>query len=252
MTLEHDRYCDELVVLTDRLRTLLLEADPTTPVPTCPGWDVEALLRHVGTNLLTLGAAVRSGDAPTDAEPPDDLLDAWLAGAAEGCARALRDAGPDVPVELFGLTQPTSAWARRATHDVLIHLADAAGAVGEPYTADPELAADAIDELLEIAPAIGLTVRLAEVHGPDGVTGGTIHLHATDTPAELDAEWLIELRDEGLVWHRSHAKADVALRGPLADVLRVFYRRLPADSDEVEVLGDASLLDFWLERVSLG
>jgi hypothetical protein len=34
-------------------------------------------------------------------------------------------------------------------------------------------------------------------------------------------------------------------------VLLVFYRRLPADSERVEVLGEAALLDFWLERVSL-
>jgi len=33
--------------------------------------------------------------------------------------------------------------------------------------------------------------------------------------------------------------------------MRVFYRRLPAGSERVEVLGEAALLDFWLERVSL-
>jgi hypothetical protein len=33
--------------------------------------------------------------------------------------------------------------------------------------------------------------------------------------------------------------------------MRVFHRRLPADSERVEVVGDAALLDFWLERVSL-
>jgi len=35
-------------------------------------------------------------------------------------------------------------------------------------------------------------------------------------------------------------------------VLRVFYRRLPSNSQRVEVLGEAALLDLWLERVSLG
>jgi hypothetical protein len=67
----------------------------------------------------------------------------------------------------------------------------------------------------------------------------------------LAAEWLIELGADGFTWRRGHEKATVALRGPLADVLRVFYRRLPAGSERVEVVGDAALLDFWLERVSL-
>ncbi len=62
---------------------------------------------------------------------------------------------------------------------------------------------------------------------------------------------LRELGADGFTWRRGHEKATVALRGPLTDVLRVFYRRLPADSERVEVLGEAALLDFWLERVSL-
>ena len=76
-------------------------------------------------------------------------------------------------------------------------------------------------------------------------------LHAADTEAGLAAEWLIELGTDGFTWRRGHEKATVALRGPLSDVLRVFYRRLPADSERVEVVGDAALRDFWLERVSL-
>jgi len=41
------------------------------------------------------------------------------------------------------------------------------------------------------------------------------------------------------------------LRGPLADVLRVFAPPAPADSGRVEVLGEADLLSFWVERVCL-
>jgi hypothetical protein len=95
---------------------------------------------------------------------------------------------------------------------------------------------------------IASSPRLAELRGP----GKSIHLHATDTEPEVAAEGLIELGSDGFTWRRGHEKATVALRGPLADVLQVFYRRLPADSERVEVLGGAALLDFWLERVSLG
>jgi hypothetical protein len=75
--------------------------------------------------------------------------------------------------------------------------------------------------------------------------------YGTEFRAGLTAEWLIELGTDGFTWRHGHEKATVALRGPLADVLRVFYRRLPADSERVGVLGEAAVLDFWLERVSL-
>ena len=53
-------------------------------------------------------------------------------------------------------------------------------------------------------------------------------------------------------WRRGHEKADIALRGPLTAVLLAFYRRLPLDSAEVEVLGERELLEFWLERATFG
>ncbi|MFF2408249.1 hypothetical protein [Streptomyces sp. NPDC058092] len=59
-------------------------------------------------------------------------------------------------------------------------------------------------------------------------------------------------RQDGFARRRAHEKATVALRGPLTDVMLVFDRRLPADSDRVEVLGDAELLDLWLERAAFG
>lgn len=47
-------------------------------------------------------------------------------------------------------------------------------------------------------------------------------------------------------------KAAVAVRGPLIDLLLIVYKRRPARGDGIEILGNAQLLDFWLERVSFG
>jgi hypothetical protein len=44
----------------------------------------------------------------------------------------------------------------------------------------------------------------------------------------------------------------VAVRGPLTDLLLVIYKRRPPGGDDLQVFGDAALLDFWLERVSFG
>ncbi|GHH16261.1 hypothetical protein GCM10018780_58530 [Streptomyces lanatus] len=61
---------------------------------------------------------------------------------------------------------------------------------------------------------------------------------------------LIDVSGDVIVWRRGHEKATVALRGPLTAVLLAFYRRLPLDSPDVEVLGERELLEFWLARAS--
>jgi len=259
--LPYDRFCDEVVAQTDLLIDVLRGADLSRGVPTTPDWTLAQLVRHIGGNLRSLETALRTGRAVEDpgrqvpdvAGPDGDdpvALHAWLAGAARACAAALRDAGPGGEAQVWVFQRGTTFWARRAANDLVIHRADAAGAVHAGYEVAPDLGADAIDELLELIsdPQVAASSpRLAELRGP----GRSIHLHATDTPAGLEAEWLIELGTDGFTWRRGHQKATVALRGPLADVLRVFHRRLPADSERVEVVGDAALLDFWLERVSL-
>jgi len=259
--LGHDRYCDEVIIQTDLLRDVLKGADLSVIVPTCPDWTLAQLVRHIGGNLRTAEMAVRTGTAvvepdkqvPERAGPAEDdpvALDAWLAEGAARYADTLRQAGPAAEAQIWMFRRSTAFWTRRAANDLVVHRADAAGTVGADYTVAPDLAADAVDELLELIsdPQVAASSpSLAELRGP----GKIIHLHSTDTETGSAAEWLIELGTDGFTWRHGHEKATVALRGPLADVLRVFYRRLPADSERVEVLGEAALLDFWLERVSL-
>jgi uncharacterized protein (TIGR03083 family) len=258
--LGHDRYCDEIITQTDQLRDVLKGADLSVIVPTCPDWTLAQLVRHVGGNLRAAETAVRTGTAvvepakvPEVAGPAGDdpaALDDWLAEGAARFAGTLRQAGPGAMAQIWTVQRLTAFWARRAANDLVVHRADAAGTVGADYTVAPEVAADVIDELLELFsdPEIAAaSPRVAELRG----AGKSIHLHATDTEPGLAAEWLIELGTDGFTWRRGHEKATVALRGPLTDVMLVFYRRLPADSERVEVLGDAALLDFLLERVSL-
>ncbi|HEX9342654.1 MAG TPA: maleylpyruvate isomerase family mycothiol-dependent enzyme [Actinomycetota bacterium] len=259
--LAHNRYCDEIITQTKLLRETVKGADLTAIVPTCPDWTLAELVRHIGGNLRFVETAVRTRTAvddpqrqvPDGAGPDADdpaALDAWLADAAARFADTLRAAGSDAEAQVWVFNRRTAFWARRAALDLVVHRADAAGTVGADYSVAPELAADAIDELLELFgdPEIAAaSPQLAEPHG----AGGSIHFHATDADAALAAEWLIELGSDGFSWRRGHERATVALRGPLTDVLLVFYRRLPPGSERVEVLGDAALLDFWLDRVAL-
>ena len=262
-SLPHDRFCDEIVAQTGLLREVVAGADLSATVPTAPDWALADLLRHVGGNLRALEQAVRTGipvteperEVPGHAGPSGDdpvVLERWLASAAEAAAATLRAAGPDAEVQLWDVRWPTAAWARRAAQDIVVHRADAAGTVGAGYTVDEDLAVDAVDEFLDLLSGLA-AAEAARVGagGGDPGPGGTVHLHATDADPGLSAEWLLTPDPPAFRWRHAHEKATVAVRAPLADLLRVVTRRLPPDSEGVEVLGDRAVLDAWLERLRL-
>lgn len=260
--LPHARYCDEIAHQVGLLRSVVASgAELSAAVPTCPGWSLEHLVRHTGGALRWAELLVRTragddvpeervpGGAGPEAQGDAAALDAWLAESGERLVGTLREAGPDAEVWGWAGDFTSGFWARRMTHEITVHRADAALAAGLPYEVAPDVAADAIDEWLQI-------VRHAQRTQPDDAVaelrgaGRSIRLHATDTGPGRNAEWLIELAEDGVRWHRGHARATVALRGPLTSVLLAFYRRLPLDAPGLEVIGDRALLEFWLERAT--
>ncbi|TPQ19836.1 maleylpyruvate isomerase family mycothiol-dependent enzyme [Streptomyces sporangiiformans] len=264
--LGHERYCDEIVAQTDLLRQHLTGADLAVTVPTCPEWTLRELAEHVGRAHRWVEHIVRTRateevpeskafgfEGPKDTDPGVlAALDAWLAEGATQVAGTLRAAGPDAGAWTWAWERTAGFWARRMTLETVIHRADVAIAARTRYEVAPDLAADAIDEWLQIVrfvqEAMPQDSDVQELRG----SGRSIHLHATDADPGLNAEWLIELDDKGLDWRRGHEKATVALRGPLTEVLLGFYRRLPLDGGQLEIRGERELLEFWLERATFG
>ncbi|MFJ4525190.1 maleylpyruvate isomerase family mycothiol-dependent enzyme [Streptomyces sp. NPDC088810] len=262
--LAHDRYCDEIAHQVDRLRAVVTSgADLSATVPTCPDWSLEDLVRHMGGALRWVDALVRTRaqenipeeQVPLGGGPRERgdaaALDKWLAQSGELVVGALREAGPDARVWAWAGTPNSGFWARRMAHEITVHRADATLAAGLPYEVAPDIAADALDEWLQIVEWVQRNMPrdpAKDLRRP----GSRIHLHATDAGPELNAEWLVELGADGVSWRRGHEKATVALRGPLTSVLLAFYRRLPLDASGLEVLGERELLEFWLERATFG
>ncbi len=260
--LSYDRYCTEIVEQTHRLRACLSGADMTVPVPSCPGWNVGQLLRHLGGGHRWVEETVRTRASqplpdddfrdlsPYTREGPD-VLGPWLEEGAARLAATFREAGPDAKVwtPLPGGT--VSFFARRFAHETLMHRADATLALGSEFTVEEDVALDALDEWMEL----GSLPQMFEFHperrellGP----GRTLHFHATDTGPGAAAEWVVDLTGDTLAWRRAHEKAAVAVRGPLADLLLVIYGRRHVRSEDIEIIGDEELLDFWLESVAFG
>lgn len=256
------RRADEITAQTDLLRSTLVGADLTVPVPSCPGWNVGQLARHLGgvhhwmADMIT----ARSTEAHPDehfrdlsryADEDPAVLAPWLAEGAARLTGALREVGPDgsVWVPLEGLGAPMRFSARRMAHETVIHRSDATLALGAPYAVEPEVAADGMDEWMTLGSLpqmFDFFPARRELLGP----GRTLALHATDVPAELAADWVVDLTGDALAWRRAAEDAAVTVSAPLTELLLLVYRRRPVDG--LEVRGDTGLLDFWLDRVSFG
>ncbi|MEV6371424.1 maleylpyruvate isomerase family mycothiol-dependent enzyme [Micromonospora musae] len=258
-----DGWCDEILTQTRLLAAHLPGTDLRTPVPSCPGWTVGQLVRHVGAGHRWAEETVRTKAASplpdtelrelsghVDGDPA--TLGPWLAEGAARLTEALRTTGPQTEVwtPIPGRTD-AAFYARRFAHETLVHRADAALALGVPFTADQEVAADALDEWMELDTLpvmLEIKPERRELLGP----GRTLHLHAVDTAPDLAAEWLVDLTGEVVTWRRAHEKAAVAVRGPLIELLLTVYGRRPLGDGTVQVIGDRELLESWLAKVSFG
>jgi uncharacterized protein (TIGR03083 family) len=228
----------------DRLVALTTGASPDVDVPTCPGWTLRQLVRHVGRGDRWAAAIVRTGEYLDPREvpggKPGDDVAGWLCESARTLVDAVAETGPTVPVWTFLGPRPAAWWIRRRLHESTVHRADAAFALGEPYAIEPELAADGVSE------SLALMAERRTGGDPPLVAGTTLHLHATDDGLGESGEWMIRPVDGGVAWEHGHCKASAAVRGTAADLLLAVTRRIP--SDRVQVLGDAAVFDTWLER----
>ncbi|WP_433870465.1 maleylpyruvate isomerase family mycothiol-dependent enzyme [Saccharopolyspora sp. CA-218241] len=249
--MDHDRCCDEIVAQSELLRSLVEGADPTVPVPSCPGWNLGQLVRHLGGGHRWAEEIVRTRAAgpPSDehfrdlsryADEDPAVLAPWLAEGAARLAEALRSAGPDLDVWAPLPGGRTAFLARRFAHETAIHRADAALALDSDFDLDSDVATDCLDEWLELGslPQPGREPLL----GP----GRVLLLAATDAPVSR----VVDLTGEVVTWRRGTGTAAVTARGPLGDLLLVCYRRRSPRA--VDVRGDAALLDSWLAHNGFG
>ncbi|MBL7496911.1 maleylpyruvate isomerase family mycothiol-dependent enzyme [Frankia sp. CNm7] len=232
------------------LADLLGEADWSTPVPTCPGWTLTQIMRHVGRapRWATTIVRTRAQEAldPREAEggrPPADR-DGALAWFRQG-PRLLLEAVADDPEARVWTTaaglQPARWWVRRL-HEAVVHWVDAAIALGVDHPIEPALAADGISEWLD------LLVALPGVAMPRD--GSTMHLHATDEGLGADGEWTIRGGPSRIDWEHGHGFGDVALSGNAADLLLAVMRRIPGDDGRLVIAGEREHWTTWLANTA--
>jgi len=246
--METQHYLDQFARNSERLGDAAAGAGLDAAVPTCPGWTVTDLLRHVIRGDDWARTIVEQGKRgstervlPSDTDPSiagEALVKAFRDGAA-ALLETLTSVDAATPVWTFSAQDRTAAfWQRRRSQETAVHRYDAESAAGTTTPIDTELAVDGIDEFLMI-----FLPRLADNFGPVG--DSTLHVHCTDA----DGEWLVTNRDGQVTVTREHAKGDVAARGSASDLLLFLWGRVPADA--LEVFGDAGLLARFSEAITV-
>ncbi|WP_328752593.1 maleylpyruvate isomerase family mycothiol-dependent enzyme [Streptomyces sp. NBC_00285] len=252
--LTFEDYCDAIVAQTELLADHTKGADPTAPVPTCPGWHLGRLLRHVGgdhrwaADIVETRATEPIDDGMVN-DPAgytyldDSAVGDWLVKGAGQLAGILRDAGPDTPVWTPAdgqvVEQSVMFWARRMTYETLLHRADAALATGAQFAVEERLAVDAVEEWLEFSTVPEAYEPVPDE--PDLLGPGRALLFDAGTAGQ----WLLDLTGQRPQWRRGSGEATVTVRGPVTDLLLFLYAR-PAPG--VGTRGDSELLDLWLRR----
>ena len=212
---------DPVQVIADESAAFLAAARRglDTPVPSCPAWDVRALVGHLGRTHRYHAAHLVRGvtDRPTapSPEPPQDVLP-WFEQGVEVLLDALRTTDPAAPAWNWAPHTPqvASFWARRMALETAVHRWDAQAAQGGGAPLAPQVAVDGVDEVLFVH-------RVADWDDEPVTVQGVVAVRLTDTGTEQ----VVRVAPDGLT--RADAEPDAVLSGPAGDVLLALWGRRP-------------------------
>ncbi|MEV5962032.1 maleylpyruvate isomerase family mycothiol-dependent enzyme [Kribbella sp. NPDC051952] len=211
-------------------------------VPSCPGWTVDSVLRHVAQVYDHKIEVLRLGARPTD-WPPDfsgrETLE-WFDEARAAIVAALEKVGTAAETWTFSPRDSTSGfWYRRMAHESVIHRIDVEQAYDIVTPIEAELALDGIDELLY--PTLG---------GPWWEEGDTEHpVDATVRITAAGRSWTIRL-DGTSVEITQGAEGDAAAEifGDPTPVFLWLWGRVADDA--IQIAGDEDVVRAFRGRLA--
>ncbi|MFJ4953036.1 maleylpyruvate isomerase family mycothiol-dependent enzyme [Streptomyces sp. NPDC088760] len=222
-------------------------------VPTCPGWTLFDLVKHLGGGDRFWAAIVGAG--PADAPPAEavaaraalevpqerEALLAWLDASTQLLLGALRAAGPESGCWTWWPAsqspQTAGGTARHRVQETAVHTYDAQLAGGAPQPLPVELALDGVEEFL-------FTVCATPSAWPHKATAFDFH-------AAEGRSWRLTVDGDGARTTRIPAPtaatgedsdaASASVHGTASELVLYLYDRIQVDSLHVD--GDAGLLD---------
>jgi uncharacterized protein (TIGR03083 family) len=180
-------------------RDAAVSVDLDVPVPSCPGWTMGDLVRHVAEVYLHKVTVMRTGEWPRPWPPAGLAAEPRLAllGRAYGeltAELAARDPGQPV-LTWYGPDGTAGFWLRRMAQETVIHRIDAELAAGLPSARVPDdLALDGVDEVL---------VRFLAYFSPEEIAAARV-----EHPGDADGTVPIVVRSRGRCWTVLPSRSD--------------------------------------------
>ena len=225
------------------------ERDRTAAVPWSDRWTVGTVARHVAGTHHVVGQIVqRRPDADFGLfnelqTPPKDAPEfvSWFRAGTDSLLEQLSSAAADA--QCWSWYEPgrrVGWWARRMALEAVVHRWDAEAAQGVESSIAPDVAADGIDEFLDVFVAASRSAH-------DAPAGPTVAFACSDRG---DAWWLDLSVRGGRTVSRDARAASVQIKATAERLLLMVWGRLPASAGAgVEVSGEGQLLDRWSELV---
>jgi uncharacterized protein (TIGR03083 family) len=243
-----DQFLTAIRSAATRLHDHAERAGLDVAVPSCPDWNVAALVTHQGMVHRWAAANVRgesehrAEDSEAAAAAAPDLL-TWFDEGAQELIEALIEAPDDLETMVFlpNAPPPRLFWARRQAHETTIHSVDAQAAELRrlPRPAETmineELAADGIDELLRGF----LPRRKSKLRSQSSYV---IEIHATGA----DRRWQVAVSDQpplcvrGATW-----SPDAVITGSALELYLGLWNR----TDDLQAEGREDVVEQWRRQV---
>lgn len=204
----------ELIVRETEALAEAARQDLDAPVPTCPGWTMHDLARHVVDLHRFWGHVVAHRlmhpEEPGGELPPDEYLLEEMVEGARRFAAVLESTDASTPCWTWAPQQNAGFVARFHVQEAAIHRWDGEAAVGTPAPIAASIASD----------ALALLASIWSTLAPEAPSA--FRVDAVDTPLVVE---LRTAREQSLTG---------TLRGTASELLLVVWRRLPLRAVHVD------------------
>ncbi len=250
-------YLDHLRAESARFLDVLRRAPAGAAVPSCPDWDADDLLWHLGGVQWFWGTVVAKRlQSVEDLEEPSrpDSRDGLVRFFEEQSARLhaeLAAADPAEEVYTWAAEKNVGFVRRRQAHEALVHRLDAELATGDVTPLDAELASDGVLEALDVM------LGGCPPWGTFAPSGEQVLIRVTDTGLEVPVvlgRFTGTDPDDGTTYDEEDLSVSAAaaavqpagvVSGTAADLDAWLWHR--GDDSALVVEGDRAVLDRFLK-----
>ena len=238
---------DYLSIISDESSRIVndYERDRSAAVPWSDRWSVGTVARHVAGTHHVVAEMVRGrpdadfglfAELQTPAKDSPEFVEWFRSGTVSLLGELSSVPADDECWSWFEPGRRVGWWARRMAFEAVVHRWDADAAQGLNFSVLPDIAADGVDEYLDVFVAASRAAN-------DAPPGPTVNLECGD---RSDRWWLDLSERGGRIVSRKPRAASVQIRGTAEQLLLFVWGRDPAG---VEVSGDVGQLDRWSDLI---